>query len=400
MEKLPTARGVQPGLVCSVRQGPFLQQPFLRCQRRMSESSCGKRCCDVLWALMGPVSCRFWVAMESHASSTPSLLGCASVTEALAAAAFRWAASDKRQAALKLMWEAIMSTSWALNRFRSFAEHQNLGLMNVYDYNRLFMHVSYRFFTIHHYHNTWRIVTSNMDKLRHMLLKSDYASWYQLFPLSETDCRHRSMRQCLTNFSSSSFWFTILTYSTLIQHEQYFAAQGCKPIGRANPSRSPDKRKHDQIQRRAHHLGWVMGFGADILAQPEQSPSVPLGLRVQAACGFNGIPVTNENMWKPMGKSGKIMKHLGTSCRIYPQSGAKSCQSAKIRQFNGAAGCFYHVSWGPAGQRMSRQPAKRPELEIDIDEAAGNENTSSYFEVLIWEQTWTPVDTEMIKGSP
>ena len=39
-----------------------------------------------------------------------------------------------------------------------------------------------------------------------------------------------------------------------------------------------------------------MGFGADILAQPEQSPSVPLGLRVQAACGFNGIPVTNENM--------------------------------------------------------------------------------------------------------
>ena len=55
------------------------------------------------------------------------------------------------------------------------------------------------------YHNTWRIVTSNMDKLRHMLLKSDYASWYQLFPLSETDCRHRSMRQCLTNFSSSPF---------------------------------------------------------------------------------------------------------------------------------------------------------------------------------------------------
>ena len=35
---------------------------------------------------------------------------------------------------------------------------------------------------------------------------------------------------------------------------------------------------------------------------------------------------------------------------------------------------------------MSRQPAKRPELEIDIDEAAGNEIT--------------PVDTEMIKGSP
>ena len=55
------------------------------------------------------------------------------------------------------------------------------------------------------YHNTWRIVTSNMDKLRHMLLKSDYASWYQLFPLSETDCWHRSMRQCLTNFSSSPF---------------------------------------------------------------------------------------------------------------------------------------------------------------------------------------------------
>ena len=67
----------------------------------------------------------------------------------------------------------------------------------------------------------------------------------------------------------------------------------------------------DHIQRRAHHLGLVMGFGADILAQPEQSPSVPLGLRVlQAACGFNGIPVTSENMLKPMGKSGKIMKHL------------------------------------------------------------------------------------------
>ena len=87
-----------------------------------------------------------------------------------------------------------------------------------------------------------RIVTSNMDKLRHMLLNSDYKSWYQLFPLSETDCRHRSMRQCLTNFSSSSFWFIILTCSTVTRHDQYFAAQGCKPIGGANPSRSPDKK--------------------------------------------------------------------------------------------------------------------------------------------------------------
>ena len=93
------------------------------------------------------------------------------------------------------------------------------------------------------YQNTWRIVTSNMDKLRHMLLNSDYASWYQLFPLSETDCQHRSMRQCLTNFSSSSsFWFITLACSTVTRHDQYFAAQGCKPIGRANPSRSPDKK--------------------------------------------------------------------------------------------------------------------------------------------------------------
>ena len=44
----------------------------------------------------------------------------------------------------------------------------------------------------------------------------------------------------------------------MTQHAQYFAAQGCKPIGRANPSRSPDKKNH-------HHgnyhslVGWWFG---------------------------------------------------------------------------------------------------------------------------------------------
>ena len=51
------------------------------------------------------------------------------------------------------------------------------------------------------------------------------------------------MSQCLTNFSSSSFWFITLACSTVTPHDQYFAAQGCKPIGRANPSRSPDKKE-------------------------------------------------------------------------------------------------------------------------------------------------------------
>ena len=199
-----------------------------------------------------------------------------------------------------------LSRSWALNRFRSFAEHQNLGLLNIYDYKTIIDYLCTFFF----------IVSS---------------------PLLTT------------------------------------------------PNAEPSI--------------LAMGFGADILAQPEQAPLRSPGVASVAGCLWLQWDTSDE--WKHVkthGKkwnNGKIIKHLGTSCRIYPQSGAKSCQSAKIRQFNGAAGGFYFMfhgaflrpkdveaasqaawvgNWHWRGRGGTRSAGAGP---------GANENTSSYFEVLI-----------------
>ena len=51
----------------------------------------------------------------------------------------------------------------------------------------------------------WTVVNDNRTTLNAALMKCEYASWYQLFPLTPSECKHRVLRSCFTNFSSPLF---------------------------------------------------------------------------------------------------------------------------------------------------------------------------------------------------
>ena len=44
----------------------------------------------------------------------------------------------------------------------------------------------------------WRTIQSQEVSIQQTLQQSQYASWYQLFPLTASECQHRSLRSCLT----------------------------------------------------------------------------------------------------------------------------------------------------------------------------------------------------------
>ena len=48
----------------------------------------------------------------------------------------------------------------------------------------------------------WTVVIANRNSINETLMKCNYASWYQLFPLNPSECKHRVLRSCFTNFSS------------------------------------------------------------------------------------------------------------------------------------------------------------------------------------------------------
>ena len=48
--------------------------------------------------------------------------------------------------------------------------------------------------------NCWKCLTANKDSLHETFAKCRYASWYQFFPPSASECDHGSLRQCLTHF--------------------------------------------------------------------------------------------------------------------------------------------------------------------------------------------------------
>ena len=46
----------------------------------------------------------------------------------------------------------------------------------------------------------WRNIIGNKESLHESLVVCRYASWFQFFPLSASECKHSSLRQCLTYF--------------------------------------------------------------------------------------------------------------------------------------------------------------------------------------------------------
>ena len=46
----------------------------------------------------------------------------------------------------------------------------------------------------------WKNAAANKDSLHETLVRRQYASWYQLFPMSACECKHSSLRQCFTHF--------------------------------------------------------------------------------------------------------------------------------------------------------------------------------------------------------
>ena len=48
----------------------------------------------------------------------------------------------------------------------------------------------------------WTVVIANQNSINETLMQCNYASWYQLFPLNPSECKHRVLRSCFTNFSS------------------------------------------------------------------------------------------------------------------------------------------------------------------------------------------------------
>ena len=47
---------------------------------------------------------------------------------------------------------------------------------------------------------TWQRIQDNKASIRTTMLESPHASWYQMFPLSKSECKHHSLRHCFTHF--------------------------------------------------------------------------------------------------------------------------------------------------------------------------------------------------------
>lgn len=281
MEKRPTARGVQPGLLCSVRQKVLSSSSLFWDANDANvgwvKSCLGKGAVATLWAL--------WAA--DFQFQPWKVMGCLQATEAMGAfrSAFRWALRQCSTLRCAIdVGSDHLSRSWALNRFRSFAEHQNLGLLNIYDYKTII----------------------------------DYLC---------------------------TFFYRFFTFI-------------------------------DHIQRRAQHFShgiWCRHIGSARTSPPPFPWGCECSRLHVASMGYQWRMKTCENPWEKV----EQWKNKKTSRNKLPNIPSIRGQILPICQNSPVQwGCrmfLFHVSWGPPGQRMSRQPAKRPELEIDIDEAAGNE---------------------------
>ena len=96
--------------------------------------------------------------------------------------------------------------------------------------------------------------------IQQTLQQSHHASWYQLFPLTASECQHRSLRYCLKTWHN--FWHYIDNHFSIMQ-----------PL---------------QLLPRANVLGWLLG--QNLWEAPAKKMENPLLRDQKGTCLIFGVP--------------------------------------------------------------------------------------------------------------